>query len=139
MKFIASMLVLAATLSASLVRAQDMNSVSDATEAANRWLAESDAGDAGATWDQAAGAFQSAVSKGAWENQLRTVRGPLGAMQARHVLSAQYTRSLPGAPEGEYVVIRYSTRFEHMANVIETVTPMREKDGSWKVSGYYVN
>jgi hypothetical protein len=34
-------------------------------------------------------------------------------------------------------VIQYATRFER-ANVVETVTPMRDKDGSWKVSGYYV-
>jgi hypothetical protein len=139
MKVIASILMLAAALSASLVRAQDVTSVSDATEAANRWLAASDSGDAGATWDQAAGAFQSAVPKGAWERELKSVRGPLGAVQSRQVLSAQFTRSLPGAPAGEYVVIRYVTRFEHAANAVETVTPMREKDGSWKVSGYFVN
>jgi hypothetical protein len=139
MKVIASILVLAATLCASLARAQDVSSISDATEAANRWLAASDAGDTGATWDQAASVFQSAVPKGAWESQLKTVRGRLGAVQSRQVLSAQFTRALPGAPAGEYVVIRYSTRFEHAANAVETVTPMHEKDGSWKVSGYFVN
>jgi hypothetical protein len=46
---------------------------------------------------------------------------------------------LPGAPEGEYVVIQYETQFEHKAGAIETVTPLREKDGSWRVSGYFIN
>jgi hypothetical protein len=52
--------------------------------------------------------------------------------------SARYSRTLPGAPDGEYVVIQYSSQFANKASAVETVTPMREKDGSWKVSGYYV-
>jgi hypothetical protein len=48
-------------------------------------------------------------------------------------------RTLPGAPDGEYVVIQYATRFEHKPSIIETVTPMLDKDGSWKVSGYFIS
>src|SRR6187402_2269643 len=29
-------------------------------------------------------------------------------------------------------------QFANKASAVETVTPMRDKDGSWKVSGYYV-
>jgi hypothetical protein len=46
--------------------------------------------------------------------------------------------SLPGAPDGEYVVIQYETQFEHHTPA-ETVTPMLDKDGAWKVSGYFIN
>jgi len=35
-------------------------------------------------------------------------------------------------------VIQYETRFENKASAIETVTPMKQKDGSWKVSGYFI-
>jgi hypothetical protein len=45
---------------------------------------------------------------------------------------------LPGAPDGEYVVIQYETSFEKKAFAIETVTPSFEKDGIWRVSGYYI-
>jgi len=45
---------------------------------------------------------------------------------------------VPGAPDGEYVVLRFETSFENKAKAIETVTPMREKDGTWRVSGYYI-
>jgi hypothetical protein len=48
------------------------------------------------------------------------------------------TRNVPGAPAGEYVVIQYDTQFENAASAIETITPMHEKDGSWKVCGYYI-
>lgn len=46
--------------------------------------------------------------------------------------------SLPGAPDGEYVVIQFETSFEKKKSSLETVTPMKEKDGAWRVSGYYI-
>ena len=49
-----------------------------------------------------------------------------------------YTTNLPGAPDGEYVVIQYKTSFQNKASAIETVTPMRDPDGVYRVSGYYI-
>jgi hypothetical protein len=49
-----------------------------------------------------------------------------------------YKTSLPGAPDGDYVVIQFVTSFGNKKSAIETVTPMLEKDGSWRVSGYYI-
>jgi len=62
----------------------------------------------------------------------------LGKLISRKVKSHQYSTSLPGAPAGQYVVIQYDTTFENKAAAVETVTPMLEKDGQWKVSGYYL-
>jgi hypothetical protein len=45
---------------------------------------------------------------------------------------------LPGAPDGEYVVIQYESSFEHKQAAVETVTPMLDKDGTWRVSGYFI-
>jgi hypothetical protein len=59
-------------------------------------------------------------------------------MVARELKSKQYTKTLPGAPDGEYVVIQYKTTFENKKSAIETVIPMLEKDGRWRVSGYYI-
>jgi hypothetical protein len=42
------------------------------------------------------------------------------------------------APDGEYVVIQFEASFENKKSAIETVTPMLDKDGNWRVSGYYV-
>ena len=44
----------------------------------------------------------------------------------------------PGPPDGQYVVIRFQTTFEHKRSGVETVTPMLEQDGGWRVSGYYI-
>ncbi len=46
--------------------------------------------------------------------------------------------SLPGAPDGNYVVIQFKTTFEHKAQAVETVTPMLENDGVWRVTGYFI-
>jgi hypothetical protein len=46
--------------------------------------------------------------------------------------------TMPGAPDGEYVVIQYQTTFEHKNSAVETVTPMLDNDGQWRVSGYYI-
>jgi hypothetical protein len=62
----------------------------------------------------------------------------MGGLISRKVRSATFTRSLPGVPDGEYVVIKYDTQFEHKDSAVETVTPLLEKDGSWKVSGYFI-
>jgi hypothetical protein len=65
-------------------------------------------------------------------------RTPLGKLVSREFTSAQYASSLPGAPDGEYVVIQFATAFENKAASVETVTPMMDKDGKWRVSGYYI-
>ena len=109
-----------------------------AMNVAETWLTSVDAGRYAESWDDAAAYFRGAVPKAQWETTLAQVRGPLGVAISRKVRSAAYTRSLPGAPEGEYVVIQYDTRFENRPLSVETVTPMREKDGRWKVAGYHI-
>jgi hypothetical protein len=139
MRFLASIVVaMAALLLSPLTHAQNADSIADATAAANRWLAVSDQGNPGASWDQAAHAFQAGVSKAAWTGSVNALNAQLGPAKSRQLKSAVYTKELPGAPDGEYVVIQYQTQFEHKAHAVETVTPMREPDGSWKVSGYFV-
>jgi hypothetical protein len=109
-----------------------------AMSVADAWLSYVDTGRYGESWEDSAAYFKGAVPKTQWQNILDQARGPLGVTIARKVRSATYTRSLPGAPEGEYVVIQYDTRFENRPQSVETVTPMREKDGRWKVAGYHI-
>jgi len=46
--------------------------------------------------------------------------------------------SMPGAPDGEYVVIQFESSFANKKSAVETVTPMKGEDGVWRVSGYYI-
>ncbi len=114
----------------------------EATEAAQKsaesWLALVDAGKYGESWDEAAAMFKSQLSRQQWETALKKVHAQVGRTQSRELKRAKYTTELPNAPEGEYVVIQYAASTEKLGSAIETVTPMKEEDGSWRVSGYHI-
>jgi uncharacterized protein DUF4019 len=109
-----------------------------AGDSAYKWLALVDAGNYATSWDEAAQVFKNAVSKAQWSGTLEASRAPLGKMKSRQLKSATYQTSLPGAPDGQYVVIQYESSFEHKTSAVETVTPMMDKDGHWRVSGYFI-
>jgi hypothetical protein len=109
-----------------------------ATEAAKAWFELVDAGRFDDSWEAAAKSFKTAVKKDQWRDMVSAVRGPLGNVLSREVRSAEYRTTLPGAPDGEYVVIQFATSFEHKKSAVETVTPMRDQDGTWRVSGYFI-
>lgn len=109
-----------------------------AMRAAEAWLALLDTGRYGESWDAAARVFQESIPRLKWEVMVQDVRENVGGLGARKLRSANYTTALPGAPEGEYVVIQYGTQFERRALSIETVSAMLGKDGTWKVSGYFI-
>lgn len=106
--------------------------------AAEAWIEVVDAGDYAASWRESAAHFKSAVDEAAWVAILEGSRKPMGGKVSREVESAEYRTGLPGAPAGDYVVVQFLTSFENRTGVIETVTPMREDDGVWRVSGYYI-
>jgi len=119
-------------------RAADGGAEAAAEAAARSWLEGIDAGDYAASWDATAPLFQGAVEREKWGETLRAVRQPLGSLVSRTLKSATYTKTLPGAPDGEYVVVQFDTSFENKGSAVETVTPMKAPDGSWRVSGYYI-
>jgi hypothetical protein len=118
--------------------AQDADVTAPAEAAASGWLSLVDAGNYSRSWEQAAGLFKAAVSQSSWGSAAQAARAPLGALKSRELLSSTYTHTLPGAPDGDYVVISYASHFQNKAQAIEIVTPLREKDGVWRVSGYFV-
>jgi len=109
-----------------------------AQAAAEAWLSLVDAGKASQSWAEAAAYFKKAVDQSAWEKADNAARGPLGKVLSRALKSATYATSLPGAPDAEYVVIKFDTSFEKKQSAVETVTPMKEADGRWRVSGYFI-
>ena len=131
-----SLLALSAALAGSA--AGDTPKVS-AEAAARTWLAAADTGSGAETWALAAPVFQDRISSEDWQKQLTAVRGPLGAVETRTLTSASHATSLPGAPDGNYEVVKFQTSFEHKASAIETVTTVRQPDGSWRVAGYFIN
>ena len=102
------------------------------------WLGLVDAGRYGESWSAAASSLRGAISAEAFAKALASAREPLGAMQSRRMVSATRATTLPGAPDGEYVVAEFDSSFAKKAHARERVTATREEDGSWRVSGYYI-
>jgi hypothetical protein len=109
-----------------------------ALQSAEAWLALTDAGKYGESWELAADYLKNAIGKDLFVRSLAAARKPLGKLKSRELKSKQYKTSLPGAPDGKYVVIQFKTAFEDKESAIETVTPMLDEDGKWRVSGYYI-
>ena len=109
-----------------------------AERAALDWLAIADRGEASASWAAAATLFRRAITVQQWEQSLSAARSPLGSLVSRRLETARPASELPGAPDGEYVVLQFATVFERKRAATETVVPMREMDGEWRVSGYFI-
>ena len=105
---------------------------------AEDWLSLIDKKEYGKSWDNASELFKKSIAKKIWVDSIKGIRPSFGGLISRDLKSAVYTTSLPGAPDGEYVVIQFSTSFTNKKSAIETITPMKDPDGRWRVSGYYI-
>ena len=135
---IASLVAVALALSVITAIAQDSDKEKPAVSAAEKWLSMVDEGKYSDSWQGAAEYSRNAINQEQWNRSLQAVRKPLGEVVSRQMKTATYKTSLPGAPDGEYVVIQFDTSFENKKAAIETVTPMMDQDGTWRVSGYYI-
>lgn len=135
---IALMIALGLLPMSGIAAAQNSQKEKAAVASAEKWLALVDRGKYAASWQEAAVYFKNAVTKEQWEQSMLSFRKPLGRLVSRKVQATIYKTSLPGAPDGKYVVITFETAYENKASAIETVTPMFDKDGKWRVSGYYI-
>jgi hypothetical protein len=129
---------LALLLMAGIAAAQTSHDEKAAVVSAEKWLTVVDKGKYADSWQDAAAYFKNAITKEQWEQSMISFRKPLGRLASRKVQSTLYKTSLPGAPDGKYVVITFKTAFENKKSAVETVTPMLEKDGKWRVSGYFI-
>lgn len=109
-----------------------------AQAATETWVALVDQGQYAASWQTAASQFRTAVSQQKWSDAVQTARGPLGALKTRTIKSTTPTKTLPGAPDGDYVVTQFNTVFDNKAATLETVAVVHEPDGQWRVVGYFV-
>lgn len=106
--------------------------------AAKEWLAIVDAGKYPESWGTMAAGFKKEVSKRKWKNAITEIRQPLGKLVSRKFKSAEYSKELPGAPEGEYVIVQFDAAFEKKQAATEKVTLILGQDLFWRVSGYAV-
>jgi hypothetical protein len=116
----------------------DADKEAAALAAAETWLGLVDEAQYLQSWDDASGFFKMTVKKERWQELMVSGRKPLGKLISRKLLSKEYRTSLPGAPDGQYVMIQFQASFKNKKKAVETITPMLDKDGRWRVSGYFI-
>ena len=122
------------TLSAPAVAPPDASTPEVAT--ANSWLEQLDTKNWNENWKGTGKLFQSNLTQEQWVKTAQAVREPLGAVISRYILGVTKTKTLPGAPDGEYAVLTYSSAFTNKANAVETVVLIRDGE-QWKIVGYF--
>lgn len=109
-----------------------------AIEAAEPWLALIDQAQYARSWETAAEQLRDNVDRRDFVKKLSGARKPLGDVVSRKLESKQYLTAVPGAPDGQYVILQYKTSFTNKQSATETITPMVDKDKKWRVSGYFI-
>lgn len=137
---------LVALLTGPSVAADDPEDAAQA--AAESWLRLVDDGNYAASWEQAARMLKGAVKPAEWSQMAGGVRTPIGKLVSRRLKSREYTPKMPTTRvvggkvytwgEGRYVVIQYDSVFANKASAVETVIPMADPDGVWRVSAYSI-
>ena len=118
--------------------AQNASKEKAGVASAEKWLGLVDRGEYAESWKEAATFFRNHITEKKWEQASQSVREPLGKLVSRKLKTDLYKTSLPGAPDGEYVVMQFDTSFTHKQSAVETVTTVLDKDGKWRTVGYFI-
>jgi len=109
-----------------------------ASAAALAWLGLVDSGRYHDSWQQMSAFARGAISADDFVQKLSDARGPLGQATSRKLSRSTPAAQVQGGPDGEYVVLEFDSEFANGMALTERVTPVREADGSFRVSGYYL-
>ena len=110
---------------------------SNGSGAAKEWLTIVDSGNYTKSWHKADAFFQATLSENKWDTALKGIRAPLGKVISRAEVSSKQLSSLPGIPDGEYLIIQYKTTFENKKSAQETLT-LSKSSGQWLAVGYFI-
>lgn len=130
-------LVCLAILSATIFTYADSAPTEDAQAAAIAWLALVDSVQYEKSWSEASPLLRNHVDQDAWASQLSNLRTPIGKLESRTLSSAEYQETLPGVPDGQYVLFIFDSAFEEAKMQAEIVVVAIGEDSVWRVIGYY--
>jgi len=139
LRFFSSILVLLLLLVLPCVSAAaEQDKAAAAVAAAKEFLVLVDQGEYVKSWEQASSLFAERIPKEDWIEGISRFRPTFGEVQERTLKGSHLTKSLPGAPDGEYVLILFTSIFEKKATAVETITMMLDTDKQWRAAGYYI-
>ena len=111
--------------------------VERATVAAMEFLQLIDAGDYEAARKEGATLLKERVTLNGWIENLAGAQVALGPVIKREQVEASYSTTAKDSPEGEYVMLTYTSQFKNRVGVGETLIVMLDKNRGWRVAGYF--
>jgi len=137
--FVRPIILLAATFLLTTVTVwADDDELESAEESALSWLTLTDHSEFESSWNSASPFFQEAISESDWVRSVNAARSSFGGLKSRKIIASTFSKTLPRAPNGTYVIFQFDTAFENKASAIETVAMMRDGDDVWRVAGYFI-
>ncbi len=108
-----------------------------AAQVAGEWLKLIDSGDYAKAWEACAPLFREKVTRQQWVEGMPKNRAEYGKLNSRKIGGTAYRQSLPGAPDGEYVTVRFFSDYEKNAAAEELVS-LTYQSGAWRPLGYFL-
>ena len=105
------------------------------------WLNLVDTGKFAESWSDAAAGFKKALTSDQWVAPAGNIRGQLGNFISRHFESALYQKNPTHnnkTTTGEFVTEQFDSSFENLKHARETLFLVKDADGQWRVTGYFV-
>ena len=106
-----------------------------ASKIAAEWLKLIDNADYGKAWDECSALFREKVTRQQWVDGIPKNRAEFGKFNTRKLFGAVYRKTMPGAPDGDYVTVRFLSDFEKNPAAEELVT-LTYQGGAWRPLGY---
>ena len=136
----------AALLLMTLAQAQSMAPEQrEALNAAERWLVPVDAQRYADAWAMTAESFKTTVGRQEFRDGIGKIRKDYGRVVTRKAEKLGFIGEPPnpndadaGPKQGLQVAILFDTKFAGNKQAAEEVSVVLEKDGLWRVAGYYI-
>ena len=137
-------LLLAVFAGASFAQAM-MPAQREALNAAERWLVPLDAQRYADAWTMASESFKAKVARDSFRDGIYRIRKDYGKVEKRSGEKMAFRGDMPAPDQGDApmkagteVAILFDTVFAGQRQAQEEVTMVLEKDGIWRVAGYYI-
>ncbi len=109
----------------------------EAIDAGNAFLKLIDHGQYDDSWDACASTIKNTITKSSWDTVMKINRARFGTLVSRKLESAQAAITVPGSPEGQYVILEYKGSFNLRKSEGTTTKPTTEtvvitnENGKW--------
>jgi hypothetical protein len=110
-----------------------------AQKALDNWLPLWDAGKVAETYAGLSSFIKKTADQKVWLDYRTTARKPLGKLKWRKLTNISLIRSMEGLPDNSGAILKYQSSFENREDVFETIGLVLEREGDWRVAGYFTN